>query len=307
MSRIHEALIRAGQEQKAGASSPPADSTGQQLLELSALLTSQTDSGLTMEPDADELTGCSLFSRFSRPAWRPAENMLFLQAEIEDSAWAEQFRTLRSRLYRLRQKQAVKTILVTSPLPREGKSFVSANLSQMFAQQHGCRTLLIDADLRRSRLHEYLGAPCSPGLPDYLSGKADEYAIVQRSPVPDLFFIPGGLAHRPAELIGTGRMKLLLEELKPLFDWIVIDSPPVNVVSDVGVLAGLSDGVVLVVRSGFTRYGIAQRARDELKDRPLLGVVLNAAPQDGNLDTYYSYGGYYSDSQNGAGKGHQKR
>lgn len=300
MSRIHEALIRAEQDQNNGSSA----STVSRLhpLELSLLrqpvAASEPDAGVS----ATETPAPGLFSQFCRPTWTaPHNNMLFLDAAIETTPCAEQFRAFRSRLYRIRQKQPLKTILVTSSLPREGKSFVSANLSQIFAQQSGCRTLLIDADLRWSRLHEYLGAPSNPGLPDYLAGTVDVSAIVQQSPVPDLFFIPGGQARNPAELIGNGRIKQLLNDLAPFFDWIVMDAPPASVVSDVAALADIADGIVFVVRSGFTNFRVAQKAREELKDRPLLGVVLNALPKDGDSHSYY-YDAYYTNSQQGNSK-----
>lgn len=305
MSRIHEALMKAELEQKGGAYVPAARDL--QPLDLSVLQQVQTDHALALKPttDVDEITPGSLLSGCSHSTWQPAKtNMLFLGSDIQTTPWAEQFRALRSRLYRIRQKQSLKIILVTSSLPREGKSFVSANLSQIFAQQSGCRTLLIDGDLRWSRLHEYLGAPCSPGLPDYLAGSVDEFAIVQRSPVPDLFFIPGGQVRNPAELIGNGRMKRLLNALEPFFNWIVIDAPPASVVSDVAVLSGVCHGIVMVVRSGFTRFGVAQKAREELKDRPLLGVVLNAVPEGGHSDYY---GGYYAGAQDRSSKGHEQR
>ncbi|KAA6458317.1 CpsD/CapB family tyrosine-protein kinase [Acidobacteria bacterium AB60] len=288
MSRIHEALIRAEQEHN-GRPGAPANVTLPPF-NTSALLQPQA-LGMPSMVESEKTHSDNAFSRVSRPDWQAANgNMLFLQEESQVTPWAEQFRAIRSRLYRIRQKQTLKIILVTSSLPREGKSFLSANLSQIFARQRGCRTLLVDADLRWPRLHEYLGAPCNPGLPDYLAGTASAFSIVQQSPVPDLFFIPGGPARSPAELMSNGKMKGLLDELEPHFEWIVIDSPPVSVVSDVASLAAVSHGIVLVVRSGFTRFGVVQHAREELKDRPLVGVVLNAASKNESTAAYHYYG-----------------
>src|SRR5258708_38457952 len=128
----------------------------------------------------------------------------------------EELRTLRSRLYSLREKITLKTVLVTSALPREGKSFTSANLAQVMVRQHGRRVLLIDADLRGPRLHLMLGTAPGPGLSDYLQGKNDEFSIIQRGPMENLFFMPSGTGiEDPAELVGNGRLKILLQRLSP--------------------------------------------------------------------------------------------
>jgi len=118
-------------------------------------------------------------------------------------------------------------VLVTSALPKEGKSFTAANLAQVLVRQHGRRVLLIDADLRGPRLHLMLGTTSSPGLSDYLKGEKDEFSIMQRGPLESLFFIPSGHEiENPAELVANGRLRFLLQRVEPLFDWIIIDSPP---------------------------------------------------------------------------------
>src|SRR5260370_22961978 len=117
--------------------------------------------------------------------------MLFLSGD-DSARGAEEFRTLRSRLYHAREKMTLKKILITSALPKEGKSFTSANLAQVLVRQHGRRVLLIDADLRGPRLHLMLGTTNSPGLSDYLQGKSDELSIMQRGSMENLFFIPTG-------------------------------------------------------------------------------------------------------------------
>ncbi len=122
----------------------------------------------------------TLLARCTQCEWKPdAKTMLFFNQE-ENALGAEQFRTLRSRLYQMREKTSLKRILVTSALPQEGKSFVSANLAQVLVRQHGRRVLLIDGDLRVARLHSALGTTSSPGLADYLLGESDEFSIMQR-------------------------------------------------------------------------------------------------------------------------------
>src|SRR5207237_6981064 len=139
------------------------------------------------------------------------KTMLFLNGD-DNARGSEEFRTLRSRLYQIREKMTLKKILVTSALPKEGKSFTAANLAQVMVRQHGRRVLLIDADLRGPRLHLMLGTAPGPGLSDYLQGKNDEFSIMQRGPMDNLFFIPSGTGiEDPAELVGNGKLKVLLQ------------------------------------------------------------------------------------------------
>jgi capsular exopolysaccharide synthesis family protein len=181
----------------------------------------------------------------------------------------------------------LKRLMVTSALPKEGKSFVAANLAQVMVRQHGRRALVIDADLRNPGLHRHLGAPQSPGLAEYLLGECDEFAAMQRGPMENLFFLPAGRAVPSApELLSNGRLKLLLQRAEPLFDWIILDTSPVIPVSDATLVAGSCDGILMVVRSNMTPSDLARRARQEFPDKLLLGVVLNGA-SPGEQSKYY--------------------
>jgi protein-tyrosine kinase len=217
--------------------------------------------------------------------------MLFYNSE--QGPGTEQFRTLRSRLYQMREKQPLKKVLVTSSLPKEGKSFVAANLAQALVWQHGRRVLLIDGDLRASRLHLALGSALTPGLSEYLLGEADEFAIMQRGAMENLFLIPAGRStSKPAELIANGRLKFLLSRVEPLFDWIIVDSPPAVPVSDAGLMANHCDGVLMIVRSNATPFDMARKARAEFDDKLLLGVVLNGIK--GGSSAYSEYYSAYA-------------
>ena len=239
-------------------------------------------------PVADRLQSCS------KTIWSPTRDAIFLTAQDSSSPGMEEFRTLRAKLFQIRAKKSLKTILISSALPSEGKSFVSANLAQAFARQRGNKTLLIDADLRKPHMHELLGTPTSPGLCDYLSGKASEMEVIQRSAAnEDLFFIPGGKVNSTAsELIGNGRMKKLLDSVSALFSWIVIDTSPVIPVSDPTRLAEICDGVLLVVKAGETSHMMAERAKREFHDAPLIGVVFNQVKPKENPYYKYSYSNY---------------
>jgi capsular exopolysaccharide synthesis family protein len=178
--------------------------------------------------------------------------------------------------------------VVTSSLPAEGKTFVAANLAQSIMRQPDRKVLLIDADLRASRLHQVLGAPRTPGLSDYLRSEADEFQIVQKGTDSNLCLIAGGgEVTNPSELLMNERLSKLLELMTPLFDWIIIDTPPALPVHDASMMADLCDGVLFVVRAGLTDHEMAAKATAEFQDRNLLGVVLN------RVESGVGYGGYY--------------
>ncbi|MGE0405055.1 MAG: CpsD/CapB family tyrosine-protein kinase, partial [Candidatus Korobacteraceae bacterium] len=252
-------------------------------------------------PDAP-ITMEELSSRCRFVEWKPdAQRMLSFDLRASNPVGLEEFRTLRSRLYQLRQKQNLSRLLVTSALPGEGKTFVSANLAQVFVRQRGRKVLLIDCDLRMSRQHEVLGAPVTPGVTDYLKGEVDEFQIVQKGPLDNMFFIPGGSSvSNPADLLAGNRLARLLDRLSPLFDWVVVDTPPAVPIADSSVIANLCHGVLVVVNSGTTPFDLAQKACREFRQTPILGTVLNRVPQRSTYSRYY-YSGY--DSSQDSAKG----
>src|SRR5215472_795979 len=297
MSRIHEALKKAEQDRAAtqGGGMEPALSSATVLeaapLSEAAVATMPLPSAAgSMSAFAGAYSLDELFSRCPQQEWKPdLSTMLFMNGN-DATHGTEQYRTLRSRLYQLREKMNLKSILVTSALPQEGKSFTASNLAQVLVRQHGRRVLLVDADLRGPRLHRMLGTVPGPGLSEYLLGQNDEFSIMQRGPLADLFFVPSGVhIENPAELVGNGRLKLLLQRVEPLFDWIVIDSPPAVPVSDASVLATACDGVLIVVRANLTPSDVARKARMEFPEQSLIGVVLNGA--DNHAAPYSRY--YY--------------
>jgi protein-tyrosine kinase len=288
MSRIHEALKKAEQERATSESVPriAPDPAVLDAMDRSEGTISTLAANSAAAP-ASAMTGDTLLDRSRHTNWKPdPKTMLFFTGE-EHLYGMEEFRTLRSRLYQAREKHPLSKVLVTSPLPKEGKSFVTANLGQVLVQQQGRRVLLVDADLRNPHLHSVFGAESGPGLSDYLRSEIDEFSIIQRGPMENLFLIPAGSRNEnPAELVANGRMNTLLNRLQPLFDWIIVDSPPAAAVSDAALLANYCDGVLMVVRSNATPFDIAQRARQEFGDN-LIGVVLNG------IDTLPAYSQYY--------------
>jgi capsular exopolysaccharide synthesis family protein len=253
------------------------------------------------EDAADDLLPLDL-SAVKRYTWTPSLHQL--PALDERGSSVEQFRSLRSRMYEFRDLNTLKSILVSSGLPQEGKSFVAVNLAISLARHKAGRVLLIDGDMRRASLHKLLGTTLGPGLTDFLAGKASIADIMQRPkpaeaghPIPhgliSLTFIPGGEDHDKAgDLSGNRRFDRLIAAASPHFDWIVVDSSPVNLVSDGVNLARACDAVLLIARGGVTKYEVAQRALAELKASKVLGFVLNAVESPPVAGGYYGYDGY---------------
>ena len=254
-----------------------------------------------LEPriDADSIVD---LSRVPLVEWNPS--LVRLPALDAQGPAVEQFRSLRSRMQEFRDLNSLKSVLVSSGLPQEGKSFVACNLAVSLARHKSARVLLIDGDMRRATLHDILGAPITPGLTEYLAGNASIVEVMQRathqsngSPIPaglaSLTFIAAGKEHdNAADLSGNRRFQQMIAAVSPHFDWIVVDSSPVNLVSDGVNLARACDAVLLVARGGVTRYEVAQRAVAELKASKILGLVLNAVVNPPFAGGYYGYDGY---------------
>jgi protein-tyrosine kinase len=297
MSRIHEALKKAELEraaaQPAVRNEAPAPDLPTVADPRAVIAGASMLAGIVPAPTTE-----SMFARSRQTNWNPdPKTMLFFGAD-DHAPGMEEFRSLRSRLYQIREKQSLSKILVTSALPKEGKSFTSANLAQVIVRQHGKRALIIDADLRNPQQHTLLGAEPGPGLSDYLESKADEFSIIQRGPMENLFLIPAGYkAQNPAELVGNGRVKVLLDRLESMFDWIIFDTPPAALVSDAGLLAKYCDGVLMVVRSNATPADAARKARKEFADRNVIGAVLNGISPELSPYSQYYYTSYPAEAQ----------
>jgi len=314
MSRIHEALKKAEQDRSVIQSPEAAPSAEKTIApaevapvrmesEPAPTMETATAEALAATAPVPEMTPANtadfgdLLAHCAHPRWNAERQESILLNSDMGAYAAEQFRTLRSRLYHIRGNQQLRTVLVTSAIPKEGKTWVTSNLAQAIVRQVDRRALIIDADLRGSSLHISLGAPSAPGLTDYLKGEADERAIIQHGAEGNLYFIAGGNeVPNPSELLSNGRLKALLERVTPIFDWVILDSPPWLSVADASILAGLCDGVLLVVRAGVTPAAIAEKAHEELAGRNVIGIVLNA------VDDSQLYGGPYNERYGSYGK-----
>ena len=293
MSRIHEALKKAEQERgiRRPAGSTDAAAVGPVLPGLANTLPTDAPSLTVHAPATSEIPTLESLMRITASSWRPDPKGIVAFQGSHGKVGTEEFRSLRSRLYQNRDSGPLRRVLVTSALPQEGKTYVAANLVHSIVRQKERRALLIDGDLRRSRLHDVLGTHISPGLTEYMKGEVGELAIIQRGAIENLFFIPGGNSvPNAAELISNGRFKMLVDRLTPFFDWIIIDSPPCIAMSDASLMAEFCDGVLIVVAAGKTPFDLAQKTREQLKKFRMLGVVLNKVdPQHTGGHYYYGY------------------
>jgi capsular exopolysaccharide synthesis family protein len=206
----------------------------------------------------------------------------------------EAFRTLRTNLFFSKEGKDLKVVAVTSPGPEAGKSFVVANLAAL-STFLGKRTLVIDADMRHPQQHIVLAVSKKPGLSEVLTGRMTFGDAVQKDHVKDLRVLTSGaIPPNPAELLGSERMEELLKEVGELFDMVIIDTPPINLVADPMQLARLSQFTLMVARSGDTTVKEIEKALNQLRaiDVKGLGTVLNAVrPVElGYSKKYYRYG-----------------
>jgi len=300
MSRIHDALRKAERERSSGIASeepgllsetavtettrPPAPPIPAVDLEALRAAPKKTDARDSARIEEKQL------SQIAQVPWNPDKKTMLFFDEQNHALGTEQFRSLRSHLYLIRKELPLKKVLVTSPLPKEGKTFVAGNLAQAFVRQQDRRVLVIDADLRRSDMHAWFGAAAAPGLSDYLAGEAETFQIIQRGPLDNFFFIPGGkTVSNPLELIGNGRLRTLLDRVAPVFDWIILDSPLATLVSDAKLLADMCDGVLMVVQAAATPFDVAQKGCQEFRGKRILGVVLNRAQGASVYSTFQYY------------------
>ncbi|MDR1605990.1 MAG: CpsD/CapB family tyrosine-protein kinase [Streptococcaceae bacterium] len=211
------------------------------------------------------------------------------------SSVSEMFRTIRSNIRFSMVDEPLKTMVVTSSGPSEGKSTVASNLAVVFADSK-IKTLLIDADLRRPTVAMTWHVSNVQGLSNLLGGHGQPLAFCQETAVANLSIMPSGvLPPNPAELLDSRRMTEVLESLKAHFDMIIIDTPPLVAATDAQVLSAKVDGVVLVTRERKTSKGNLVRAKEllETANAKILGVVYNGA--NSVIENYYYYGGKAND------------
>lgn len=211
-----------------------------------------------------------------------------------NSNYCEEYRSLRTQVLHKSQRQKLQSIVVASINPSEGKSVTALNLSWLLAQTDGINALIIDSDLRMPSLTDYLGIETDKGLSDILAGRAALNDSIIKLQPSGLHLLPGGEARTDvAELISGPTFKEILRQAREMFDYVIIDAPPLGIFTDATVLINHADGAMLVIRAGRTRYSQLDRVLETLPRERMLGVVLNQS-EDVLDETHYNYGYYNS-------------
>jgi len=248
----------------------------------------------------DEVTkglGLPFFGVIPAASWDPDDLSTHILSNFDQkSGLAEAYRNIRSSLLFSGAADAIKTLVVTSAVPREGKTTTSLNLAVSLAQA-GTRVLLVDADMRRGELHKFFGLDAGRGLSDVLTGQTKPESAIQHTRLANLDLIATGpFPPNPAELVLRPEMGSFMEYAKRTYDRIIFDCPPLMAVSEAGITCSLVDGVIFVVWAGQTSRKLAQLAVQVLRERGsvILGCVLNNL-EFGRVGYYYysTYYGYY--------------
>lgn len=302
MSRVHDALRRAGQSGTVvappaiggGGNPGPTNNINRTLPTPAArqaayaFAESKTGSG--------NLQG--LLDQVVEIPFAPLADSLLIDPLRNHDAPTEEFRTLRTRLNHIQNQSAIHSVVVTSPSPAEGKSFAAANLALAQSQLAGNMVLLADFDFRRPIVHNLFNVERGPGLTDYLQGKIPLHQAMRRLAGTNLCIMPAGEAViNPLELLNLREVKQMIEDLPSVFNWIVLDSPPLLFAADANLLSTLSHGTILVVRIGHTTIDSITRATQSLCQDNVIGIVVNGARRGELYSKYTYYHSYYSPSE----------
>lgn len=208
------------------------------------------------------------------------------------SNYCEEYRSLRTQVLHKSQRQKLQSIVVASINPSEGKTITALNLSWLLAQTDGVKCLIIDSDLRMPSLTDYLGIETDKGLSDVLAGKTNLVDSIIKLEPSGLHILPGGEARSDvAELISGPKFKEILRQAREMFDYVIIDAPPLGIFTDANILINHADGAMLVVRAGRTKYSAVDRVLETLPKDRMMGVVLNHS-EDVLDETHQNYGYY---------------
>lgn len=254
-----------------------------------ALLRQQFDNSVRTREQLSQLTGLPTLGALDFDA--SARSAPVLPPKISKSRRAEGFRQLRTNLRFVDATMPVEVLTVTSSVEGEGKTTTAANLAQSFAEA-GRRVLLVDADLRKPKLEQYLDLEGSAGLTDILIGEAEFSDVVQEWGPDGLSVLASGLIPpNPSELLGSTAMEKFLQQARTDYDLVVVDTPPLLPVTDAAVTAVMSDGVILIVRHGRTKRDQVRYSLEALRsvDARVLGTVLTLVPltRASKLPSYY--------------------
>jgi capsular exopolysaccharide synthesis family protein len=207
----------------------------------------------------------------------------------KDSPAAEAFRLLAVRMRHIRRDRGLRKLLITSTIPQEGKSLVSANLTCTLSLRAQQRVVLLEGDLRRPSLTQLFELAGRPGMCEWLRGERDLAGCMYQFPNPRFWLLPAGSsAGNYLELLQSGRISKLIDEVSQYFDWVIVDSPPVLPLADTSIWSRLTDGILLVTRQGRTEKRQLQTGLDMIEREKLIGAVLNSSSSPAHGDYYYT-------------------
>jgi protein-tyrosine kinase len=302
MSRIHEALRKAGQD------APPRSNVTRRPVSSDAIVDGGSPSAATpvdgdttvMEAiDLDDIE--EIIQNAKVVPNSPNGDALLVNPQKPREAPAEEFRTLRTRLNHLQTTHPLRTLVVTSASPAEGKSFTATNLAVTQAQLADKRVVLADFDFRRPTVNKTFQIDCSPGITDYLLGKASLRDVLRRVEGTNLYLLTAGEpVTNPLELLNIKACKALIDALRNNFDWVILDSPPLLFAADGNLLSTMCDATILVVRIGSTTFDSVTRAIQSLCENNVLGIVVNGARRGELYSKYSYYHDYYYDREQSA-------
>ena len=229
----------------------------------------------------------------------PAQDLVTMDAP--KSTASESYRGIRTSLLLSSADHSPQVILVCSSGPSEGKTISAANLAVTMAQAGG-KVLVLDCDMRRPKMHRLLGVDRDKGMSNILVGARTLEEVIVHTQIPNMDFIPSGpIPPNPSEMLGSDRMKSLLEEARTRYERIIIDSPPISAVTDAVILSRVADGTAVIIRSGVTNREIVKNGLSQLQavNARILGAILNGVHLDRDRYYYYQYQYYYYYGESG--------
>lgn len=228
------------------------------------------------------------------PEYLPKKYQELIEYHLQKPYFAEPYRTLRTNLHLLNSHNPLKTLLVTSSEPAEGKTTILVNLAISFSEE-GKSVLIIDSDLRKPKIHKFFEIESFPGLTEILLGSKKLEEVIKNINTHFNVIASGSLPKDPLKLLGTPMMKDLVNSLKPKFDVILFDSPPVLSAADAVLISKFVDGVIFVLNSGFVKEDIVKRAKERFEKFKVnvLGMVMNRFEPKKHGESYNPYDRYY--------------
>ena len=224
------------------------------------------------------------------PSW--LQGKLVVDRSLNPTS-AEQYRRLAATLHGVQDERGLKTLMVSSTVPREGKTLTVTNLALTLSEAYDFRVLVIDADLRRPSIHEVFGIPNSPGLADVIRDGTGNVPLIEVAPKLAVLTAGRVSTATPMAELANERLPVLIKQVSPQFDWILIDTPPTGVFPDARLVAKVADAVLFVIGAGLAPYDLVQRALAEMGDL-VIGTVLNRVDERSLVGADYYGAGYHS-------------